>query len=324
MRSLNRTFGWRRSFAERHQELAAQLRDARRPLAGCRICGSPDLRPLVTINGFPYAECGMCGVVLSAEPPSSESVRALYSAEKQRRTPQAVVYADPGLFDRRVAQIATPKVAHALDVIGRADGRWIDVGCATGELLAAARDAGWDAVGIDSDPIETAFARDRGFTVIDDFVTADHGGEHLRDAAVVSLLNVLEHVEDPSALLSMFAGHLRPGAHLVIEVPRHPSLSSFSNVAFPHLATRHIYAPEHLHVFSERALELLLAAAGLEAISVWTFGQDFQELISSAAVNAGLPEGGLFERMCELVPSVQAAIDAADLSDVLFVVARKG
>ena len=73
---------------------------------------------------------------------TDESVRRLYQELGEIRRAQASLYGDEALFDRRIAQIARPKVEHVRSIVP-ADGIWLDVGCATGELLVAATDAGW-------------------------------------------------------------------------------------------------------------------------------------------------------------------------------------
>ena len=70
-------------------------------------------------------------------------------------------------------------------------------------------------------------------------------------------------------------------------------------------------------------MTVMLAKAGLVPLSIWTFGQDFQELVSAAALAAGIDQAGYFQRVYDLAPTMQQAIDDADFSDVIFVVARK-
>lgn len=321
MRSLDRTFEWRRTIAARHRELAEQLPPPRARLTACPVCAGTELQPFVEVYGFPYAECGQCGLVFSQEPPSADDIKALYSADTAKRTPQATIYADDSLFARRVAAIAAPKVEHVSRLVHER-GRWVDIGCATGEILTAAAAAGWTPLGVEPDPIHAEFARARGITVVEDFVGLDQS-EHLQTASVVSMFNMLEHVNRPAEIVEMVGRSVRPGTYCVIEVPRHPSLSSFANLAFPQVATRHVYAPEHLHVFTERSIELVLERAGFTPLSVWTFGQDFQELISSVAVSARLSESRFFHQIADLTPGIQQAIDDAAFSDALLVVSRR-
>jgi 2-polyprenyl-3-methyl-5-hydroxy-6-metoxy-1,4-benzoquinol methylase len=323
MRSLNRTFLWRKKLVDGYQALSSRLlREARHELAVCPVCDGADLRPFVVIYGFPYVECGACGHLFSRTQPTEEIVRRMYQELGEVRSAQATLYEDDALFDRRVAQIAGPKVEHVRSVVP-VHGLWLDVGCATGEILTAARDAGWRVQGIEADPAEVEFARRKGFDVVQDFVRKDNADRYVRDAQIVSALNIVEHLVRPAELVNALSSGLRSGAHMVIEVPRHPSLSSFAALLFPQTTCRHLYAPEHLHVFTDQSMAILLDKAGLRPVSVWTFGQDFQELVSSAALAAGIDESGFFQRVCDLAPAMQQAIDDADFSDVMFVVATK-
>jgi hypothetical protein len=184
------------------------------------------------------------------------------------------------------------------------------------------RELGWDTRGCEADAALVAFARARGIDVIRGYLTElpNELGARVR---VLSALNLLEHLPDPKASLRRLTAPLATGAHVVIEVPRHPSLSSFSNLLYPDLACRHIYPPDHLHIFTEASLERVLGASGLSARAVWVFGQDYQELVYSSAAHAGLVESAFFHRLLDASAAIQRAIDAESLCDVLFVVAVK-
>jgi SAM-dependent methyltransferase len=322
LRSLNRSFAWRKDVIERHRSICERLGERRTHVSKCPMCSSAAVTAFTVVREFPFAECDACRHVFMTSPPDPDAVHDFYSADKEARAAQAKIYVDDALFAKRVEQIARPKVAFIADVTPP-KGVWFDVGCATGEVLAAARDAGWVARGVETDPTEVAFARARGLDVLEQFVTPSNARELLADTSVLSLLNILEHVNDPSSLLSGLASALPTGAHVVIEVPRHPSLSSLANMLFPSVASRHMYSPEHLHVFSEAALSRMLDTAQLTAVAIWTFGQDFQELISSASLAAGAHENRFIEGVFGLAPRLQQAIDDADFSDVMFLVAQK-
>lgn len=321
MSQLNRTCAWRKQIAEEQRRLSEQLRASRTEVSTCPVCGSSILRLFVTIYEYPYSECGECGHIFSQTPPSDEALAALYSDQAGEHSAQGMIYIDEELYERRIGQIAEPKVEFCSEVIA-AEGLWVDVGCGTGELLAAASKKGWDVRGIETDPAEIEFGRGKGL----DIRRADvHSleADDLADARVLSLLNLLEHLKDQSSILCELVSFLKKGSHVVLEVPRHPSLSSFVNLAFPHLAYRHIYAPDHLHVFTERSMEVMLERAGLKVVAVWTFGQDFQDMVFGAAMNAGLEECDFLSSIVNLSASVQQDVDEAGLSDVLFVVAEK-
>ena len=321
--ALNRDAQWRIGMAARQRESAARLRSCQTHASQCPVCGGERFEPFTSVFEYSWVRCSRCGHLFCETPPDEAAVAALYSAEGARRCSQSAIYLDEELFQTRVDRIARPKAEFVASVVnGR--GIWVDVGCATGELLSAAQALGWRCRGVESDPDEFAFGRRHGLDIAAEFVSAANIGGFVAGAQVVSLVNVLEHVRQPVELLCAVSASIATGSYAVFEVPRHPSLSSLANQAFPDLACRHIYAPDHLHVFTEDSAERMLDRASLHAIAVWTFGQDFHDL-TGTVIAARLPgEEARWPAIAEAAPCVQAAVDQAGLSDTLFVVARKG
>jgi SAM-dependent methyltransferase len=316
MRQLDRTIAWRQNMGERHELNARRLSPAL-SVTACPACESDKSAPFVEVYGFAYHECAACGHLFLANPPAHEDIARLY----QGATEQSQVYVGEELFRRRVERIARPKASFCAEHIPPG-GIWFDMGCGTAELLTVVRELGWEPKGCEADPAHVAFARARGIDVLRGYLS-ELPGELGAGVRVLSALNLLEHLPDPKASLLRLTAPLAPGAHVVIEVPRHPSLSSFSNLLYPGLACRHIYPPDHLHIFTEASLERVLGAAGLEARAVWVFGQDYQELMYSSAAHAGLGESAFFHALLDGGGAIQRAIDAENLCDVLFVVAVK-
>ena len=202
-------------------------------------------------------------------------------------------------------------------------GKWVDIGSGAGEVVFAATDAGWDASGIESDQDECDFANSKGLKVTHEYLSEETFTRFLQGAQVVSLFNVLEHIPDPRGFLSNIAGALNVG-FLIFEVPRHPSLSSLSSELFPAMACRHIYPPDHLHIFSERSANILLEGTGFDVAGKWYFGQDFFDLICSAGANQGLGTNSVWAEIARVAPKVQQVIDEEGLADTMIVVAYKG
>ncbi len=316
MRGLGRTIEWRREIGKNHEASARRLRPTHNVKA-CPACDSERHSPFVAIYDFRYHECSRCGHLFLENPPAREQIAQLY----QGVTAQSQIYVGEELFKRRVEQIARPKASFCAEHI-EPGGEWFDVGCGTGELLSVVRDLGWVPRGSEADPIHVQFARTRGLDVREGYVD-ELPPEMAANVRVISALNLLEHLPAPKPWLERLTAGLCPGGHVVVEVPRHPSISSFSNLLYPELACRHIYPPDHMHIFTEASLEHLLDACGLSACAVWVFGQDFQELMYSSAAHAGLGESAFFHRLLDASPAIQDAIDGEDLCDVLLVVAQK-
>jgi SAM-dependent methyltransferase len=320
-KQLNRTLDWQQRISEEHNRLSKALSALRVPLSTCPICSCKNHKQFVNIYDYMYVECVDCGHIFSQAPPDEQAILSLYADESDKHSVQRQIYIDEELFKKRIEQIARPKVDYCSSIIP-VEGLWVDLGCGTGELLAAAAEKGWQTKGIEADRAEIEFGRNHGLNIIESDIQLLNA-EDLQNTKVLSLLNLLEHMRNPLATLVKLVDALPPEACVVIEVPRHPSLSSFVNLAFPNLAYRHIYAPDHLHIFTEKSTGILLEAAGLKPLALWEFGQDFQHFVSNAAVNAGLKESEFLKSVVDVSVAAQQVIDDLGFSDVLFIIARK-
>lgn len=326
VRMLNRDAAWRRGIAADQARLSRQFADRSAERKGCPLCGEARAGEVLSVHGVAYLACASCTHLYSRLAPSREAVQALYDAPEGEApaSSQSKIYLDEALFARRAALIGRPKADFVTAVVGGVQGEWLDVGCGTGEVLAGARDAGWRVRGIEADAQFVGFARSRGLAVEQAFVTGDNSASLMRDASVVSLFNVVEHIDDPVALLGAIASGVQPGTWLVVEVPRHPSLSSLSNLLYPDLSARHICPPDHLHVFTDASLAGLLRGCGVQPQALWFFGQDFQDLVTTGLASqlGDRPAPAFLDTVLDAAPALQQAIDEAGLSDTVLVVGR--
>lgn len=107
--------------------------------------------------------------------------------------------------------------------------RVLDLGCGFGSFVLLARDAGLDAIGIELASFEIAFARDRLARLRPDddpkhvFREGDacELGAEIGPFDAVTLWNVLEHIEDATALLEDVDRLLAPGGQILIVCPNY-------------------------------------------------------------------------------------------------------
>src|SRR5262249_53051427 len=118
-------------------------------------------------------------------------------------------------------QILRELVRQALPGPGRST--VIDVGCGTGANVAALAGA-HDCLGIDTsaEAIDLARSRFPGLHLICGRAPDDIRTEMGR-AALVLLMDVLEHVPDDFAFLSALLGATAPGAQVLLTVPADPA-----------------------------------------------------------------------------------------------------
>lgn len=164
-------------------------------------------------------------------------------------------------------------------------GRLLDVGSGSGRLLAVMQRAGWQVAGVEPDPRAAAVARERyGVTVHVGHLEQARFREHSFDAVVLS--HVIEHVEDPVALLAACRRLLRPGGRLALSTPNIES----RGLALFHRHWLHLDVPRHLHLFSARSLGAVLRGAGFSEFSIASAAKSAASTwLSSAEAERGGP-----------------------------------
>jgi SAM-dependent methyltransferase len=166
-----------------------------------------------------------------------------------------------GLDRRRRAGPSTPL---------RAGRHLLDIGAHAGRFMRLARAAGWEPEGIELNPRTAAFAaKQTGLPVHS--VNVDHLVLSGRSYGAVTLIDVLEHVPFPLALLSRIYEALEPGGWVVIKVPSGPAQRQKENMR---ARLRKGYRPRladnlvHVNHFSPMSLRTVLQRAGLRDVSI--------------------------------------------------------
>ncbi len=221
----------------------------------CMLCGSR-ARPFFVKRGIDVHLCQGCRnafVPRSSIPHDLESIYSQAYFEGGEGTGYPGYQADRAIlfrnFEERLAFIerAAPP--------GR---RLLDVGAAYGFLLKVARDAGWDASGVEIAPdCALEASRISGASVAcGDFLTVPLVGPY----DVIVMLDVIEHLRDPPAAIARAFELLSPGGLLVIE-------TGDFRAPWARLLGRRWYfydPPAHLFYFSHRGLTELLRRVGFD------------------------------------------------------------
>ncbi|MBA3298480.1 MAG: methyltransferase domain-containing protein [Thermoleophilaceae bacterium] len=229
----------------------------------CPACGG-GARAAMEVSGHAFRRCGTCASLFLECPPAE--VGAQYEG---RGYFVDAGYGPPGggsfhgyrdyLADRHEI---TEKFEQILGHVERLvdPGRLLDVGAGPGFMVAAARDRGWDAAGLDLNGWAAAYARDELAVEVRQASLEDAGlGAGELDA--VSMLDLIEHVTDPHGLVAEAARVLRPGGVLAILTPDAGSpVSRALGARWPEVQR----APEHIVLFSVEGLAALLRAHGFE------------------------------------------------------------
>jgi len=139
-------------------------------------------------------------------------------------------------------------------------GRLLDVGCGSGATLRVMQELGWDAEGIDFDPITVENAKSKCLNVHLGTLREQQYDDDSFDAVV--MCHVIEHVHDPLDLVRECQRILKPGGRLVILTP---NVDSWGHRHFRR-AWLFLDPPRHLHLFNQATLRSLAAKASLNTL----------------------------------------------------------
>jgi SAM-dependent methyltransferase len=325
---LQRDEAWREASRALQMEglLAFQRQPGRRD--ACPICDA-NASKIGGVEKVDYRQCTVCQHLFCEILPT-ESFLTDYYARASSAQVEAYVNLSESTLSNRASEIGHPKVDYVHGVITGTgeppplDGlSWVDIGSGTGDVLVAATSLGYQAWGVEPDAKQAAVARGRGCSVSEEFLLDNHPPpKRIADTDVLSMFNLLEHVPDPvSFLRSVLAGKSK-SSWIVIEVPRHPSLSSLVQLSGIHRVHRHINPPEHLHLFSDRSIEILLAGVGFEVVASWRFGSDALETFVAIGSTLGWQGNFRDEVLRMKIDRLQQRVDDFGLSDNMLVVGR--
>jgi SAM-dependent methyltransferase len=149
-------------------------------------------------------------------------------------------------------------------LLGSPTGRVFDVGAGDCrhfiELGRVA--AGLAFAGVEINPEMAARARERGYDVETGTLERIDLRRHQGRYDIVSMNHVLEHVHDPAEVLGRAFALLRPGGHVVGQLP---TASSWEHSVFGGCWAGYHF-PRHLQVFSRRGLCGLLERVGFDRV----------------------------------------------------------
>jgi 2-polyprenyl-3-methyl-5-hydroxy-6-metoxy-1,4-benzoquinol methylase len=141
-------------------------------------------------------------------------------------------------------------------------GKLLDVGCGTGNFLAAARNAGYDVSGTELDKDAARFAKDQiGLPHIFPLAILDFVQQHPgKTFDVVTFFEVLEHQATPTAFLEGVRCCVRSRGYIALSVPNRERWLTAPDVLD--------YPPNHFLRWNVKALKSFLSAHGFEIVSL--------------------------------------------------------
>jgi 2-polyprenyl-3-methyl-5-hydroxy-6-metoxy-1,4-benzoquinol methylase len=216
----------------------------------CPACGG-DGTFLVRQNGFDIYSCVACRTGYVFPQPTEAFLRDYYQGQNRY------------YFDKVPKKLRRSRNRlRWLKWFGRG-GQFLDIGCHGGFTCEAAREAGFDASGIDLDDNALAYAREHyprnryHNTPLVEFARG-----HAGTFALIHCAEVVEHVPDGKAFADAVFALLRPGGYFYLTTPdishwRRPrKLADWSGLV----------PPDHLIFYNPASLKRLLRQAGFAIV----------------------------------------------------------
>lgn len=238
----------------------------------CDVCGSLTSAPLyrqrfatvddwALFDGYEVAACSQCSFVYAEDVPSQAAFDAYYGATSTEGTKYASGV-EGVLAPWAVENYRTIVDGIAARFPNRA-ARILDVGSASGHLLAAFQNAGYPNVtGFDPSPGAAEIARSRyGIEVLTRPISRMPFEGQRFD--LVLLAGVIEHLRDLKPTLTRLVELLERDGMIWFEMPDATRFEDFVSAPFQQ------FSLEHINFFTPASLTSLLAAVGYAPVSIW-------------------------------------------------------
>ena len=268
----------------------------------CHVCGrelseiwttATDIEYGTTADRFAYRLCEVCDA-LSIDPLPLERLKEIYPPTYYSfASSDSPLEPERNLVTRVKARLDARTFKRALSHTPGGQVRILDVGGGTGDIASKlVRAAGGGATGVvvDFDEPSIDLARRRG---LEGFVGRFEDFQTDERFDVILMLNLIEHVADPSAMLARAGELLSTDGILWLQTPNFRALDA---TLFRRRGWAGLHCPRHWVLFSDRGLERALAAAGLEPVELRrTQGGAFWagSLIARTGAGRARPDGKL-------------------------------
>ena len=275
-------------------------------VASCILCGNQTGSRVLFTLFYPIVECAGCGLVY-AEFAGREAAPEDYDQSYYT----SGVYADY-LGDREAIHRNAKRLLIELESLAP-DRRLLDVGCAAGFFLEAARDRGWSVHGIEVSEYAARYAREQLHLPVD-LGSISTSSKHLAEFDVVTLWDTIEHLERPDLALRNVRRLMSDKGVLAISTGDYGSMAR----RVCGRKWRLFSDPTHRFFFDEKTLKRLLAEAGVEVTRLTHRGKWVS--LSMILHQSRLPLAGALQR--RLAAKNLNPMLYVNLRDVMTVLAR--
>ena len=224
----------------------------------CIFCEIESDQVVIVENGYKGKKCPQCGLIYISPRPSYDEIVNLYGHDGAHIKADSHISGD---FIRRVY------ARHHLRIINSfvKSGALLDVGAGGGFFLDEARKKGFKPYGLEINPIQASFIRNKLYIPCEEspINTTIFEGKHFD---VVYHCDVISHFFDPISDFKKINGIMRDGSFLIFETG---NFGEVDQKYFKHI--KRFQYPDHLFFFSNDNLINLLENTGFDFIKIYRY-----------------------------------------------------
>ena len=265
------------------------------PRLRCPLCGKSEARVISEMDSFGfkvrYYLCKTCGFVYQ-NPGESAAADPVFYQETYRQLYQATE--EPTAKDLRQQRLRAEYQLELLQSHGVCRlARALDIGASSGTLLQTIHEAyGAETVGVEPGNAYRKLAEAKGFKLYPSLELLKAGDTERFD--MVSMMHVLEHLEDPlGTLREIRLDLLADNGFLLVEVPNFYAHDS--------------YELAHLSCFTEHTLAEILTQAGYKILHTRKHGVPRSETLDLYLAVLAMPQSEPYE-IAPIVPEKNVAL----------------
>lgn len=239
----------------------------------CPVCGASEQVPFAfgfdyelrtCRNEWRFVRCRACEHVWLNPRPAVSELAVIYPS-----TYYAYNYGNINPVARKAKELLDRrKMARIMRSCARQPRSYLDVGCGDGRFLRVMEGAGVDRdrlYGLELDSNVVGHLRGEGYRNV--FCERIEGTASLPEGGIdlATMFHVIEHVDDPGAVVRQIQRCLSPGGVFALETP---NLDSWDARLFKETYWGGYHIPRHWNLFTPSTIRRLLKENGLEVLSI--------------------------------------------------------
>lgn len=277
----------------------------------CPLCSAHEKQVFLVSGPYRLLSCAQCGMTypnLDCDTIGTE-INSWYTEESAAKD------ATRDTFDYRKHKLFVDRVQYFYKNIpgfASTNYRVLDYGCGEGIFLSVLDKMGIENKGLDQSKKRNSFGVEAGFNIAATSIE-NEPTEHYH---LVTLFDVLEHINKPLSLFGQINRVLNQSGYVVIYIP------NIHSVGWKVLGERHhcLHPFFHSAFHSEQSIEYLAHASGFSVHNIDYYGLDVIDCFGFKSHEDGYDYN---KNLSSIIPYLQAAIDTCQASSHMRIILEK-